>query len=226
MKKTISTIIAVIVIFALTLSFVSCCAEELSPKEESLPIGTVFHALNADGIDIAYTVIGDRECQTGDDNHSAIDTKTTGRLIIPRRANGYHVTKISRLSFQGCNKITEVVIPQDIESLPNSCFDACTSLSYVELHEGLTSIGKCAFSACPIEMITIPSTVKSIDKGAFMSCSKLKVCRIKVVEPFEIHKVTFTSDLYDIVTLIVPQGSKSDYAKTECWSLFKTIIEE
>ena len=55
-------------------------------------------------------------------------------------------------------------------------FDACTSLSNINLPEGLKTIRENAFRGCTsLEKITIPESVEFIDDNAFNGCNKLTI---------------------------------------------------
>lgn len=59
--------------------------------------------------------------------------------------------KISNMSFNGCENLTEVIIEEGVESIGGDCFTGCDNL----------------------EKVTIPSTVKKIDTNSFGLCGKL-----------------------------------------------------
>jgi len=71
------------------------------------------------------------------------------------------------------NSLIEVVIT-DTTSIGYGAFWGCSSLTSVEIPEGLTSIGYGTFSGCSnLEGIEIPNSVTSIDNYAFIGCAKL-----------------------------------------------------
>ena len=54
-------------------------------------------------------------------------------------------------------------------------FECCKSLKSIEIPDGVEYIGKKCFSFSEIKEITIPSTLKGIDKDAFADCENLKI---------------------------------------------------
>lgn len=46
-------------------------------------------------------------------------------------------------------------------------------VKHIEIGEGVTTVGECAFSSCPTESVTLPSSLVSIHAKAFWSCSGL-----------------------------------------------------
>ncbi|MBQ7661129.1 MAG: leucine-rich repeat domain-containing protein [Clostridia bacterium] len=96
--------------------------------------------------DLTYTV------QDGEVTITDCNTSATGALVIPEKINGYPVTSIGSIAFQGCSRLTSIEIPS-----------------------GVTSIGSYAFSECrSLTSIEIPSSVKSIGSNAFYKCSGLQ----------------------------------------------------
>ena len=70
-------------------------------------------------------------------------------------------------------KITEVIVPESITDIKDWTFCGVTNLEKVVLHKEINSIGAHAFAGTALIDIHIPSSVKSIDEGAFSGCEKL-----------------------------------------------------
>lgn len=102
-----------------------------------------------------------------------------------------HVTEIGSYAFHGCNGITSLKIPStityigegvyqacenletinwpaSITKIPYSCFNGCSKLQ-IEIPEGVTDIGQYAFASC-YNIISLPSTLMSIESNAFENC--------------------------------------------------------
>ena len=79
---------------------------------------------------------------------------------------------------------TNVEIPSTINginvtTIGDNAFNSCTSLTSIEISEGVTSIGEYAFVDCTsLASVKIPSSVTSINEGAFCRCSALKSVEI------------------------------------------------
>ncbi len=72
------------------------------------------------------------------------------------------VTKISANLFSGCSKLTEIDIPESVQTIENSAFSNC-ALKTVTLHEGLKSIGQGAFDGNPeLAVLRIPESVTAL----------------------------------------------------------------
>ena len=100
-------------------------------------------------------------------------------------------------TFRKCTSLTEINIPQSVETIGQSTFEGCTSLSSVTMGNNVTSIGSRTFYECSaltsinlsesateignmafwkcysLPSITIPSGVTTINVSAFNSCSGL-----------------------------------------------------
>ena len=95
------------------------------------------------------------------------------RIIIASEVNGKPVKTIYKEAFKYNKSITSVVIPDSVESIGNSAFAYCWSLTSIAFGENskLTSIGNYAFESCEaLESIEIPDSVTSIGYGAFSFC--------------------------------------------------------
>lgn len=101
------------------------------------------------------------------------------------------VTDLGYYCFRNCRKLTSARVPGSVESIPDLCFLCNTSLSKVELSEGLRKIGYYAFaggsSGSPTGLLSeihLPSTVEVLEKGCF-ACTKLR----SIVVPASVKKI-------------------------------------
>ena len=71
-------------------------------------------------------------------------------------------------------ELTELTIPADIIKIKNYTFRRCYSITKVNLHKKITSIGVGAFWDCDsVRSFNIPDSVTSIGKWAFLGCNDL-----------------------------------------------------
>ena len=141
----------------------------------------------------------------GADVAPVADTDTGTDLVIPGILDGKEVTSIGKEAFKGnktitsvtilegitsigyaafqnCTKLVKVSIPSTITEWPeegseyeNNAFRACKNLKELELAEGLTILGQCAFYNCTgLEEVRIPSTIETFQNKVFYNCTGLK----------------------------------------------------
>ena len=68
----------------------------------------------------------------------------------------------------GCRQLEQIMIPDNIDSIPEGLLEGCTSLSKVHLHGQLSGIGDRAFSGCnSLILLVIPDSVTLIGDHAF-----------------------------------------------------------
>lgn len=79
-------------------------------------------------------------------------------------------------AFNGCKKLTNVVLPQSLTTLPaGGVFSGCSSLSSITIGNQITTIGASAFANCTsLVDFKIPESVTSIGNYAFNNCTGLK----------------------------------------------------
>ncbi|MBQ3008245.1 MAG: leucine-rich repeat protein, partial [Oscillospiraceae bacterium] len=85
------------------------------------------------------------------------------------------ITAIGNEAFYDCRYVTEIELPDTLDSIGSDVFNYCISLKNIVLPEGLTTIGESAFSWCKkLESITIPESVTFINWYTFHDCESLK----------------------------------------------------
>ena len=160
------------------------------------------------------------------------------------------VTLIDGSAFEGCTRLTSVLLPETIAGLGSSAFEGCTGLTSIDLPNSLTEIGSSAFKGCTgLTSIKIPESVIHIEFGAFLNCTGLKYVHLPKSEvsidygvfggcrslshvvadramPLEIDELAFMDTDLSKVTLHVPIGAKAAYAQAEVWREFGQIVED
>ena len=112
------------------------------------------------------------------DGSGVIITKWTGsdpEVVIPEKIEGLPVTGIASWSFNGCESVEKVTLPDSIKVISNNSFSRCTKLAHINIPDGVTNIGDGAFSSCTsLKSINIPDSVTSLGIQAFASCTALE----------------------------------------------------
>lgn len=81
----------------------------------------------------------------------------------------------SRTYFSRMGSLTSVILPDNLSSIPNFCFEGCKNLNDVTIPSSVTKIGFKAFEYCTsLSDISIPSSVTEIGERAFYQCERLK----------------------------------------------------
>ncbi|MDX2109139.1 MAG: leucine-rich repeat domain-containing protein [Verrucomicrobiota bacterium] len=113
------------------------------------------------------------------------------------------VNSIGESAFYNCTSLTSVTIPISVTSIGSHAFFFSRKLSSVPIPNSVTSIGDGAFLFCSsLSSVTIPNSVTSIGESAFRNCSSLTSVSIP-----------------NSVTSIGP------YAFSACFSLTAFIVE-
>ncbi|MDE5613597.1 MAG: leucine-rich repeat domain-containing protein, partial [Treponemataceae bacterium] len=86
-----------------------------------------------------------------------------------------HVVFISPSAFTECENLECVQIPAGLEvTIFGGALSRCETITWVEILDGVTSIGDEVFSNCKsLASVTIPDSVTSIGAGAFYGCGSL-----------------------------------------------------
>ena len=110
-----------------------------------------------DGYTYTYSVTdGKATIGAGNAWTRAISPSPTGHVTVPSSLGGFPVVGIGDYAFYGF-------------------YSASYKLESVTIPNGVTRIGKRAFSGCPnLTDVTIPASMAVVDNGAFSGCSNLK----------------------------------------------------
>lgn len=86
------------------------------------------------------------------------------------------VTELEDYVFQGCSALTNITLSTSLLKLGSSTFAACSSLVSMTLPTGFTTIGSNTFIDCPnLETLYIPASTNTIGGNVFMNCGKLNI---------------------------------------------------
>lgn len=85
------------------------------------------------------------------------------------------ITTLSACGFKYFTVLTEVSLPDSLQSIGYECFLYCPALKQIQIPENVTTIGSYAFEQChSLESIVIPEGVTAIYGGVFNHCKSLK----------------------------------------------------
>ncbi|MDX2109282.1 MAG: leucine-rich repeat protein [Verrucomicrobiota bacterium] len=100
-------------------------------------------------------------------------TGAGGAITIPDLIDGKPVATIGDSAFYQ-KTVTSVIIPNGVTSIGKNAFSGCASLRDVSIPNSVTSIGDSAFFYCSgLTSVSIPDSVTNIGSSAFSYCSTL-----------------------------------------------------
>ena len=95
-------------------------------------------------------------------------------ITLPATIYGKDVQFIKERAFEGNNRLTSIIIPNNVTSIGDYAFAGCNSLTSIALPQGVTRIGDGTFYYCSrLARVTLPDGIISIGNGAFYDCSSL-----------------------------------------------------
>ncbi len=106
--------------------------------------------------------------------------------------------------FCGNSGLKEAYIPCGITEIPCGTFSGCINLTDVVLPEAVESIGPCAFADCQIRQIVLPAGLKELGVLAFVNCRKLNEIRF----PEEMTAIREAAFAWcdGLVSVVLPQN--------------------
>lgn len=168
------------ILLTLSLAFILVCVFVISVS--AVEIGGINYTLKAGA---------DGEENTASINSHKGKTLEITDIVIPEyveyEGERYYVTSMSSTTFESSN-ITSVVFDKNsrVTVIPQWAFKNCSKLTYMELHDGITTISSDAFNGCTQMKLAggaLPASLTSLAGSSFTNCKS-----------------------HGITTLIVPAG--------------------
>ena len=127
--------------------------------------------------------------------------------------------------FEGCSSLTSIEIPDGVTSIGEGAFAWCNNLKSVEIGDSVTSIGNYAFRGCnSLTSVVIGDSVTSIGEYAFEDCSSLT----SVVIPDSVTSIGEYAfeDCSSLKSVVIGDSVTSigEYAFWGCRSLTSVVI--
>lgn len=111
------------------------------------------------------------------------------------------VTQLGEGVFQGCSSLSQVRLSENLKTLPTSTFDGCKALTEFDF-AGITEIGSEAFQNTGIQILDLPTTVKTLGESAFAHSALQEIWSLGGVETLPTDVFAYTQ----IQTFDIPQG--------------------
>ena len=139
--------------------------------------------------------------------------------IEPHIEQGYlkNVKSIGAYAFENCQSLTELPLPNGLETINAGAFWGCWSLKYLEIPEQVTFPEGTSFlfaSCYDLESVNLPANIERIGDRCFMGCGSLKSFMIPS-SVTQIGELAF-SWCYSLETLTVEDGNQTFIAKDGC----------
>ncbi len=129
------------------------------------------------------------------------------------------ILRIGMSSFDGCNGITELTIPDGVLIIYDYAFDNCINLRSVKIPESLTKINS-AFNGCTsLEHVELPSEMEWV--GGFSGCTSLR--EVTLPKTGKLSSGAF-KDCTALESVTVPSGTTSLYSTFEGCTSLKSVI--
>ena len=139
----------------------------------------------------------------------------------------YLVTAIGNCAFEGCTSLTNVNIPNGVTSIGDYAFRNCSKLTSINLSDNITAIGASAFSGCSaFTSIAIPNSVTVISDSAFANCTKIT----SIVVPYGVTTIgnSAFNNCSKLTSISIPNSVTSigTHAFSNCKALSSVAIPD
>lgn len=116
-------------------------------------------------------------------------------LIIPEKikcgGREFTIVEICDRSFQYCQKIKTLSIPDSVKSIGNCAFEGCTKLEKVEIGSGAVILENTFIGCTSLNDVTVKSSEIEF-RGTFGGCSSLSELKIENIKKLSIYGTAFT----------------------------------
>lgn len=136
--------------------------------------------------------------------NDAIYTKDFKKLVFYSATAGFldlhpETEIIGKCAFSANNKLTNIVIPENIKKIEFAAFFNSQNLRTVKFENGLTEIESQAFTYCPdLNEVILPDTLETIGEDVFLACDNLKKITIPAsVKEIGKDAVGYTTEIED-----------------------------
>ncbi|MBO5977656.1 MAG: leucine-rich repeat protein, partial [Bacteroidales bacterium] len=129
-------------------------------------------------------------------------------------------------AFRNCSSLTQIDMPEGLTSIGTEAFSGCSSLKEITITKLIRRIEGSTFIACTnLETVVFEGPVQDISSNAFYRCRNLKTFTISQDFWVFASEDAFAECYVDKCELRVPYGRKAKYEQHEFWKTFGSIVE-
>lgn len=110
-------------------------------------------------------------------SEATITAYSNSEMAVLGADNNFAAASIPCTSFFG-KPITSIALPASLKSIGYAAFAGCEKLTEITFPSQLDSIGSYAFSSSSITSVILPATVRVVGDGAFSRCGKLTSAKV------------------------------------------------
>lgn len=144
---------------------------------------------------------------------------------IPAFIDGKPVKSIHDKAFHGLEEVTTIILPEGITDIGKNAFSGC-GITDITLPESIETIGNNAFSGCALERIVIPNNTISLGWFVFAHCNLLK----EVILPESLQEIGCYAFLFceALENIVLPDGIKKigTEAFANCYNLVNVTLPD
>ena len=115
------------------------------------------------------------------------------------------VESIKAGAFAGCSSIKKLSLPKSVKDIGRGAFEGCRNLEIINMPYGLKTIGHYAFSGCEsLKSLILPDSVSYVGEASFSGCSSLE--KLIISEKMEQISMHCFSDCVSLTEVVLPIG--------------------
>lgn len=148
-------------------------------------------------------------------------------ITIPQYVKHIHCS-----TFEGCDWITQIILPDTLEDMPHNCFKNCSKLESITVPKGVNKIADTAFDGCKNlkhfkgEMSADFGRVL-IKDGELLAVAPAAEIGVLYVIPYTVTKISASfAECKKLEIVRIPNSviKIDQYAFAGCWNLHRIVV--
>ena len=221
-------------VLAVALSATVLCGTGFTTVGQFVGTDTSVNAKNYDGFE--YYVNSDNTVTI---ERGKYTDDIIGDVVIPDTIDGRSVTSISYSAFEGCTRLTSIVIPDSVTYIGENAFRNCTGLTSIVIPDSVTYIGNYAFEGCTrLKSINVGKDNEKYsskdgvlfdkDKKTLLLCPREKTGKYTIPDSVTSIGYAAFNDCKSLKGVVIPNSVTSIgmYAFCNCTGLTSVVIPD